>query len=129
MRNSISLFLLFILTISSIDLNAQSKGDLVGTWKIDLRPTPESEAYYQDMVILTVEGDSLLGSFYYSDIYSSHINSDWGAIRFAFTTADGQGEYQTMAKLKEDGTLEGMTHAPHRDFLSYWTAVKVKKKD
>lgn len=127
MRNLLSVLLLLFLA-SPINLVAQSNEDLVGTWKIDLRPTPESEAYFQEMIISSVKGDSLTGTFYFSNIYSSHLNANWGALRFAFATSDGQGEYQTMAKLREDGTLEGMTHAPHRDFLAYWTAVKVGTK-
>jgi len=128
-RLIVFLISLFFFGFGPIELDAQSNDGLIGTWKIDLRPTPESEAYYQEMVISSVAGDSLRGTFYFSEIYSSHFNSDWGALRFAFTTSDGAGEYQTTVKLLEDGTLEGMTHAPHRDLLAYWTAVKASKEE
>jgi hypothetical protein len=43
---------------------------------------------------------------------------------FAFVTADGSGPYNHSAVLW-DGRLEGLTNSTGRDFLSYWSAVKL----
>lgn len=98
--------------------------DLVGTWKVDLRPTPDAAPYYQEMVITSVAGDSISGTFYGAPIRDGQLNRDWGALRFAFVTEDGSGAYHTAGTLRGD-EIEGMTHALGRGFLAYWTAERV----
>lgn len=98
---------------------------LVGTWKVDLRPTPDAPEYFQKFEVRAVAGDSLVGTFYYSDVANGRINTAWGKVRFAFVTSDGSGKYNTSGTY-EDGKLEGMTHATGRGFLSYWTATRVE---
>lgn len=102
---------------------APSADDLLGTWKVDLRPTPDAPPYYQAFSITSVAGDTLRGSFYGAPLQYGVINRDWGAVRFAFVTADNSGYYATSGVLTPDG-LEGTTHATGRGFLSVWTAVK-----
>ncbi len=45
----------FFMVLASLPALAMSQAlkpsDLVGTWQVDLRPTPESTAYYQDFII------------------------------------------------------------------------------
>ena len=98
--------------------------ELVGTWRVDLRPTPDAAPYYQEMTITSVAGDSLTGTFYGAEIRSGRLNRDWGALRFAFVTEDGSGTYHTSGTLRGE-EIEGMTHALGRGFLSYWTAERV----
>ncbi len=96
-------------------------GQLVGTWRVDLRPTPGAPAYFQSFVVRSVEGGSFQGTFYGSEIKNGRINTDWGAVRFAFTTEDVSGIYHHTGVLR-DGALEGTSHSLGRRFLAYWSA-------
>ncbi|WP_295640936.1 hypothetical protein [uncultured Methylibium sp.] len=96
---------------------------LVGTWRVDLRPRPDAPAYYQELVVRSVSGKSFEGTFYGAPVSQARINTDWGAVRIAFVTADVSGPYNHSAVLT-GGKLEGLTNATGRDFLSYWSAVK-----
>jgi hypothetical protein len=98
-------------------------GALVGTWEVDLRPTPDSEPYLQQFEVTAVSGDGFEGSFYGTPIEEGRLNVDWGALRFAFVTSDGSGPYNHSGVLDE-GRMEGTTHSLGRDFLSYWTASR-----
>ena len=97
---------------------------LTGTWRVDLRPTPDAEPYYQEFVVESVEGDTILGTFYGTAIEHGRLNTDWGQVRFAFPTADDSGPYNTSGVL--NGTqIEGTTHSLGRDFLAVWSAERV----
>lgn len=100
-------------------------GKLVGVWKVDLRPDPAAAGYYQEFVVTAVQGKSFSGTFYGAPISQARINTDWGAVRIAFVTADGSGDYNHSAVLAGD-KLEGLTNSTGRDFLSYWSATKEK---
>lgn len=102
---------------------APAAADLVGTWQVDLRPTPDAPPYVQAFVVTGVQGKSFSGSFYGTPISQSKINTDWGAVRIAFVTGDGSGEYHHSAVLTGH-RLEGLTHSVGRDFLAYWSATK-----
>jgi hypothetical protein len=97
--------------------------ELVGTWQVDLRPSPDSEPYLQEFVVRSIEGNGFEGSFYGTPVTEGRLNVDWGAVRFAFVTADGSGPYNHSGVLRE-GRLEGTTHSLGREFLSYWTAIR-----
>jgi hypothetical protein len=96
---------------------------LLGTWQVDLRPTPDSEPYYKDFVVTSVQENSFQGTFYDSTISQARINKDWGKLRIAFTTTDSSGVYNHSAVLEGD-KLEGLSNSIGRNFLSYWSAVK-----
>lgn len=101
-----------------------STSALVGTWKVDLRPTPGAAPYFQEFVVTKVNPNNTFeGTFYGTPVTQARINTDWGAIRIAFVTSDQSGPYNHSAVLK-GGTLEGLTNSTGRDFLSYWSAVK-----
>ena len=97
--------------------------NLVGTWTVDLRPTPDAEPYLQTFVVISVSEKGFEGEFYGTPIEEGRLNLDWGAVRFAFVTADGSGSYHHAGILR-DGWLEGTTHSLGRDFLAYWTATR-----
>jgi hypothetical protein len=102
---------------------------LVGTWRVDLRPTPDAPPYYQTFVISSVKDDRLSGTFYNTEIRDGRTNKDWGAaVYFAFTTNDGSGAYHTAGRLTSNGRLEGTTHAVGRGFLSVWSAERVPER-
>ena len=96
---------------------------LLGTWKVDLRPTPDAEPYFKEFVVTAVQGRSFSGTFYDAALSEGRINNDWGKLMIAFVTADGSGPYYHSATL-EHGRLEGLSNSTGRDFLAYWTAVK-----
>ena len=96
---------------------------LLGTWRVDLRPTPNAQPYYKVLVVTSVQGKSFSGSFYDTPISQGRINSDWGKLRIAFMTADGSGPYHHSAIL-DGNKLEGLSNSTGRDFLAYWSAVK-----
>lgn len=104
----------------SVDANA-----LIGSWQVDLRPRPGAPAYYQEFVVSAVDGNRFIGSFYGAEVSQARINTEWGAVRIAFVTADGSGQYHHSATLIGD-RLEGLTNATGRDFLSYWSAQRVE---
>jgi hypothetical protein len=95
--------------------------DLVGTWRVDLRPTPDAEPYYQEFVVEAVDGETLVGSFYGTLIENARVNTDWSQVHFAFTTSDGSGVYSTSGVLVGAG-LHGTTLSIGREFLAVWTA-------
>ena len=97
--------------------------DLVGVWKVDLRPTPDAPEYFQQFVVSSVEGKTFSGTFYGAPVEQARINTDWGAVRIAFVTADQSGPYNHSATLVGD-RLEGLTNSTGRNFLSYWSATK-----
>ena len=96
---------------------------LVGTWKVDLRPKPGDPGYFQAFVVSSVRGQTFSGTFYGAPIEQARINTDWGAVRIAFVTADPSGAYHHSATL-QGGQLEGLTNSTGRDFLSYWRATR-----
>ncbi|MEM7311077.1 MAG: hypothetical protein AAF682_30685 [Planctomycetota bacterium] len=96
---------------------------LVGTWKVDLRPAPDADAYFTELVIEEAGDGALKGSFYGTDLERGRVNDSWDALHLAFVTEDGSGAYNTSAMLDGD-VLRGTTHSLGRDFLSCWTAVR-----
>lgn len=97
---------------------------LVGTWRVDLRPAPGADPYFQSLVVAITDGE-VEGSFYDTTFRDFQSNVDWGPLHFAFVTEDGSGIYHTSGRLVE-GRLEGTTHALGRGFLAVWTAERVE---
>jgi len=99
---------------------------ILGQWRVDLTASPaEGKAgrYYTDMVITSVEGNRITGTFYGSPMEKGRINRSWGAVRFAFITHDGGGGvYHHSGEFVDGRLIRGLSHAIDRDFLSVWTA-------
>jgi hypothetical protein len=108
---------------TSSSMVAPSAAVLVGTWKVDLRPLPTSEGYFQEFVVTSAEGKTFTGTFYGTYVTQGRVNTDWGTIRIAFVTADGSGLYNHSAVLVGH-KLEGLSNSTGRNFLSYWSATK-----
>lgn len=96
---------------------------LVGTWVVDLRPSPDAPPYLQELVIESVEELTFVGSFYGTEVTEARINADWGTLRIAFNTEDGSGPYHHSAVLN-GSRLEGLSNSTGRGFLSYWSATR-----
>jgi putative lumazine-binding protein len=106
---------------------ANEASGLIGTWVVDLRPTPEAPAYLKKMIITAVEKGALRGRFYDTEMSEGRVNGDWGAPRFSFKTGDGSGVYHTHGVLRGD-RIEGTTYSEGRKFLSVWTAHRDSKR-
>ncbi|NNE43121.1 MAG: hypothetical protein HKN12_02845 [Gemmatimonadetes bacterium] len=103
-----------------------SAADLVGTWRVDLRQTPDAEPYYQEFVVKEAADGTFKGTFYKTKIKEARVNTDWGDLHFAFVTDPGKSPYHTSGRLV-DGRLEGTTHSLERNFVSVWSAEKVQE--
>jgi hypothetical protein len=108
---------------SSQDATSVDAQQLIGAWKVDLRPGPSAPPYFQEFVVSSVKGKTFTGTFYGAPIEQARINTDWGAVRIAFVTSDQSGPYNHSAVLT-GSRLEGLTNSTGRDFLSYWSAAK-----
>jgi hypothetical protein len=122
---SLALCFVFLLSAcaSTAPPAAVSHTALVGTWKVDLRPTPDAAPSFQNFVVSSATATSFQGTFYGTPVTQARVNTQWGAVRIAFVTADQSGPYNHSAVLV-GGKLEGLTNSTGRDFLAYWSAVK-----
>ena len=128
MKKAFHITILFLfLSISNYgqdEVNKQSKSDnLIGEWIIDLRPTPESEGYFQFFTVDSIDNNSFQGTFYGSELEKSLLNTSWEKLYFSFTTRDTSNEYYHSGYLLDD-ILYGITYCPNRKFTAPWTGRK-----
>ena len=129
MKNIVSLAIIGLLI--NVGIYAQEKKGatvklqeaFVGEWTIDLRPTPDSEGYFQPFVVNAIEENSFTGTFYGSNLENVILNKNWEKIYFAFITKDKSNAYYHSGYLF-DGKLYGITYCPNRDFAVPWTGLK-----
>lgn len=96
---------------------------LLGAWRIDLRPSAEADPYTVIMNIESIDEGRITGTFYNgSPISDGLVSTSWGVTRFAFTTSDGTGQYDTTGTLR-NGILKGTTRSRGRDFLMEWNGT------
>lgn len=110
--------LIFAQDVNEVDSEPQNM--LIGEWVIDLRPTPNSEEYFQTFLVESIDENKLQGTFYGSNIKNGLINKNWEKLFFAFTTSDQSNEYYHSGYLL-DGMLFGLTYCPNRNFTAPWT--------
>lgn len=106
---------------------AMSPGSsLIGSWTVDLRPTPASPPYLKKLVITRVQGTQIEGSFYDgSPLQAGRINTTASPLLcFAFITDPGEGAYATSGRQTAPDRLEGMTLSTSRGFVLPWTASR-----
>ena len=111
--------------------SAASAAALLGVWRVDLRPSPQSPPSVQPFSVTEVSADAggdggrgtFQGTFYGTPIQQGRWNAEWGAVRVSFISADGSGPYFHTAVL-QGSRLEGMTHSTGRNFLMVWSATK-----
>jgi CubicO group peptidase (beta-lactamase class C family) len=94
-----------------------------GTWVIDLRPAPNSEAYLKDFVITLTQGKEFEGEFYDTKFTGGYFNTDWENLYFAFTTGDKENVYYHSGYIDGD-KISGISYTPDRKFTSHWTGKK-----
>lgn len=107
-----------------LERHAPAADALVGTWRVDLRPTPDAQPYFSELRLSLAPDGALQANFYGSAADELRVNRDWGTLQLAFVTADGSGPYHTRCELQPDGSLRGTTHSLGRDFLAVWTAQR-----
>ena len=95
----------------------------VGVWTIDLRPTAESEGYFQPFIVKSIEANTFKGTFYGSELENPLLNENWEKLYFAFTTKDDNNEYYHSGYMY-NGKLYGITYCPNREFTAPWTGEK-----
>ena len=106
-------------------LQKRLMSDLLGTWVLDLRPSPESAPYLKDFDIVAFEKGNLSGTFYGTDFKNGKINTDWGKIYFSFTTGDQSGIYFHSGFI-ENGKIYGTSFSEGRNFMIPWFGEKKK---
>lgn len=122
-----SLFLLVsTVTMSQVEKNnpvpASNKpvaDSVLGTWIIDLRPTPDSEPYLKEFKFTKIEGKQFNGEFYGYPFQGGFLNTDWKKIYFAFTTADQSGTYFHSGYI-DGNKIFGITLNENRKFVLPW---------
>jgi len=92
---------------------------VLGTWIIDLRPTPASEPYLKDFKFTKIDGKQFDGEFYGYPFTNGFLNLDWDKIYFAFTTADQSGTYFHSGYI-EGNKVYGITLNENRKFVLPW---------
>ncbi len=97
----------------------------IGTWELDLRPSPDSEPYLKDFILQSFDKGKLSGAFYGTPFTNGKINTAWGKFYFSFTTADQSGTYFHSGYL-ENGTIRGTSYSEGRDFMIPWFSTKKK---
>jgi hypothetical protein len=100
--------------------------DLMGSWVLDLRPTPQSDSYLKDFDLTAFEDGKLSGTFYGTAFEGGKIHTDWGKIYFSFTTGDNSGPY-FHAGYVENGKIYGTSYSEGRGFMIPWFGEKKKK--
>ena len=114
---------IYLLAQDQTDISAKQSSLLTGNWTIDLRPTPEAEAYFQPFVVESVAANSFTGTFYGSVVENGILNKNWDRHYFAFTTRDQSNEYYHSGYVL-NGELYGITYCPNRAFAAPWSGTK-----
>lgn len=125
MRNLLVLFV-FIGCFCSISASGQSRpvaDSVIGTFIIDLRPTPESAPYLKEFKFSRVEGKKFDGEFYGYPFSGGFLNTDWEKVYFAFTTQDQSGTYFHSGYV-EGNKVFGITLNEGRGFVLPWKGEK-----
>ena len=96
---------------------------VLGTWIIDLRPTPDSESYLKEFKVTKIDGKNFDGEFYGYPFGGGFLNIDWDKIYFAFTTSDQSSTYFHSGYI-EGNKVFGITLNEIRKFAMPWRGEK-----
>lgn len=121
-------YILIVTSIFCIQLSAIAQTDevlnsIVGNYVIDLRPSPDSEAYQQNFIVFDVDDKSFKGSFYGTEIRDGLINRKFENTYLAFTTEDRSNTYYHFVKILNN-RIEGLTYSSDRALIQPWTGLK-----
>lgn len=118
----------FLLITTSLHVKSQINSEksiesILGTWVIDLRPTPSSEPYLKEFKFTKIEGKEFSGEFYDTPFTGGILNKDWGKIYFAFTTGDQNNIYFHSGYIEGD-KIQGLTFCETRKFALPWSGQR-----
>lgn len=97
----------------------------LGTWIIDLRPTPTSEPYLKEFVFTKINEKEFEGEFYGTPFTGGLFNTDFDKLYFAFTTADQNNTYFHSGYIEGD-KMQALTFCESRKFTLPWKGEKKK---
>jgi hypothetical protein len=104
-------------------LTKPDANDALGTWVIDLRPTPDSKPYLKDFKFTKIDGEKFDGEFYGYPFEGGFLNTDWDKIYFAFTTSDQSGTYYHSGYIEGD-KIYGISLNENRKLMLPWRGEK-----
>jgi hypothetical protein len=107
----------------AVSIKKPDANDALGSWVIDLRPTPESAAYIKEFKFTKIDGKNFAGEFYGYPFEGGLFNTDWDKIYFAFTTADQSGTYYHSGYI-EGNKVYGMSLNENRKLMLPWKGEK-----
>ena len=120
---TIQILLVSLIIMATQQIETLPNPGLEGTWKIDLRPTPDANPYFTTMTISEVSDKTIKGKFYGSSMTSGLLNSSWTKTYFAFTTSDATHTYYHSGYYL-DGKVYGISYCPTRQLTAPWTGVQ-----
>lgn len=132
MKSIITVFFLLVSTVTMAQgektnqpssSNKPVADSALGTWLIDLRPTPDSEPYLKEFKFTNIYGKQFDGEFYGYPFQGGFLNTDWDKICFAFTTADQSGTYFHSGYI-EGNKVVGISLNENRKLLISWRGEK-----
>jgi hypothetical protein len=102
-------------SVSAEPARLQAGDSLLGSWNVDLRPSPDAAPYIKKLVITAVRDGRIVGHFYDgSSLQAGRINARAAREQhFAFFTDPGEGVYQSSGRQMGIDRLEGMTRVNH----------------
>lgn len=103
-------------------LPGRNPDSMLGSWEIDLRPSPDADPYVQEFRVTGISGNTFQGYFYGSPVKQAKLNRNWNRLYFAFTTSDQTHDYFHSGYLL-NGKLYGVSYCPGREFVQPWTGV------
>jgi hypothetical protein len=128
MKQLLSVILLATV-ISATAQKASSKksvaANAIGTWVIDLRPSPQAAPYLKDFKFTKIDSTRFDGEFYGYPFTGGFINTNWDKIYFAFTTQDQSGTYFHSGYI-EGNKVFGISLNESRELLIPWNGKKKK---
>lgn len=98
---------------------------VIGTWVIDLRPTPQSKPYLKEFKFTKIDSTRFDGEFYGYPFSGGFINTKWDKIYFAFTTQDQSGTYFHSGYIEGDKVV-GVSLNENRELLIPWRGERKK---
>ena len=128
----LSFIIILLLNVSNViaqtdssNVNSNNSELILGTWIIDLKPSPDSDPYLKDFTIKSVDGNNFSGIFYDTQFEDGILNLNWKKIYFSFSTKDKNNSYFHSGYIDGDNIL-GVTFSPERQFTMPWRGKKSK---
>jgi hypothetical protein len=120
-----AVFVIFTCTslVAQADSTKNWATDFVGTWQIDLRPSPEAEPYLKNFIVSELKGKTFSGEFYETPFTEGKIHTNWGKLFFSFMTTDGKNSYFHSGTI-ENGKVQGQSYSPERAFVMPWFGMR-----